>query len=260
VKLGLDDRRGQPIAVAVNGRGEAVVMWRSSKRRATVRAIDSKGRPMRAVDLGHTEGADVYSIALADKGRWVAGMKTQRITKGSSLPYVTATAIRGSVRSRTAQSATLETYEDASFGEQPIRVRMDSTGRPIAAWSSAEIISGPYSGTRHLVRVAGGGSDGRLGEPQTVRIEDEGVRLVDLETGPDGRAVVLWATTGVKIGGSTYENVPRKLHALYRAGSGQAFGPGEEIDTLTDGAAVAFDPVSDRPLAIWDTLRESFRD
>jgi len=241
----------------VNERGEAVVVWRGGNHGAVARAIDAKGRLLRAVDLGPTEGGDVYSVALSDKGRWLAAWQTQRMRKTGADPYLTVKAARGSLRASKAVTTQLDYYHYAGIPDAAIRVRMDSTGRPVVAWSSAEDLTGDVSGTRFLVRVASGTSDGRLGEPQTIRVEDRGAYLADLETGPDGRAVLLWSTAGVKI--PYYERVQPELHALYRAAPGQPFGPDEHIDALNDGAAVAFDPVSGRPLAIWDTLRESFR-
>jgi hypothetical protein len=256
IRIGLG---GIALATAVNARGEAVVMSPSSKG-VVVTPIDAKGALRKRAVLGRSQGTDTYGIGLAASGRWVAAWQTHTVTRTGASPNYDVMAFRGSIRTTTVKRAALDSYVyGGGVAPQSIRVTMDSTGRPIVAWSSAELLTGPYSGTRQLVRVAGGGSDGRLGEPQTIRLEDEGALLADLETGPDGRAVLLWNTDGVKIGGEAYQYVPRQLHALYRAGAGQAFGPDESIDTLNDGAGVAFDPLSGRALAIWDTLRESFR-
>lgn len=257
LRLGREDRSGNRPAVAVNRHGDAVVVWRAANHRTFLTPIHRNGQLGTRLELGRSDGVDLYAAALGADGRWVAAWLTERRSTGRRRPP-SVSVFTGSLRSVKVRGGRLDSLQESVPGSRALHARVDSNGNPIVAWTSSEPAGEPFSGERRIVRYVMGTSGGALGQPETIRVADRNSFFADLETGPRGTAVLLW-TTSYGPSGSTGPQPPPELHARHRGGSDQAFGPDERLDDLVGVAAVAFDPTSGRPLAIWDSLRESFR-
>jgi hypothetical protein len=234
------------IAAAVNGHGDAVVMWRAANRRTYLRTIGRDGRVAKSVELGRTGGTDAYDVALTDAGRWTAGWVTYRRGKYGPSGAMSARAFRGRLRSRSFATVLADTSPIVDVPR--FRIELDSDGNALVAWSAIE----PRRDfTGYVARYAVGGST------ETVRLEDRNVFLSDVATGPGGRALLLFDTS---FGPPRPDNTqdPPRMFARYRPGSGQAFGPEEPIAPGGRPQA-AFDPLSGRPMAVLGALAESFR-
>ena len=255
VQLGAAYHHGTPPAVAVNRRGEAVVMWRARNLRTVLTPIGRTGRIGTAIVLGRTDATDRYAAALADDGRWVAAWITQRFFARGGFGPATVSGFTGSIHGRTSRGRQLDTLQESVPGSRQLHARVDSGGDALVAWQSSEYLTGPVSGERRIVRYATGARE--LGDPETIRVEDRHAFLADLETGPRGQAALLWYTSNGPNDAAPQE--PPRLYARHRPAAAQPFGSDEPIDDLVGMPAVAFDPGSARPLAIWDSLRESFR-
>jgi hypothetical protein len=241
------------IAAAVNERGEAAVMWRQRNRRTVVATIDREGRAAKPIELGRTGGSDTYALALNDAGRWFAAWITQAWNKYGPQGTPSVSAFSGTLGSRKLSGGQIDAAA-ASFGRTELALDLDSEGLPLLAWSSIE----PRPDfTGYVVRYVTGRADGELAPPQTISLPDRNVFLADLAAGRDGRAVIALDTSYGPQPPSGSQEPPRSF-ARYRPGSGHPFGPDEALGP-GGFAQVAFDPRSDRPLAVWGTLLESYR-
>lgn len=215
------------------------------------------------------QGGVLYAHALPASGD---PQPTQRLADVGPAPRVTALISdddRAIVAWADEASATTSVYLDASgsgvrFGAPRLLERLRNPGglryptsSPRLARLSSESVMLAWTGAqqgRWVVRTAAIDLNG-LRKTSTISTPGADALLSDLEPGPDGEALALWSEPQPTAGG----RLDARRQALFAARGIDAY-PGQTIfgqpEQLAppgpnEDATVAFDPASDRALALW---------
>jgi hypothetical protein len=206
--------------------------------------LPSRGAPRATQLLAHV-GADVHVSALLSDDEHGIVAWTQQLGRETAV-YLD----RSLAGVRFAAPQLLERFVDPSGvpspAASPLLVRLSSES-VLLAWAGA-------SGGRWVVHVAPVDLDGPI-VPSTIVATEGDALLAGLAAGPRGDALVLWsepAPTG-PAGTSPERQALLAAHVFDISPGRSAFGEVEVIapaGPLSD-ASVAFDPDSDRAIAVW---------
>lgn len=222
------------VATALDYRNEAFAAWAQSGGvyARALRAADSPPGP--AQRLG-SAGANPALVALvSDDGRAIVAWMTHEGARTRIYAVVSQPGISF------GPPTLLESYGDPGGVAPPagsLRLIRLSSGRVVIAWPGVEH-------DRYAVRLAHVSVAG-VQPPLTLSRPGAGALLEDLVAGPRGDWLALWAqghTLYASAGGLTPAGLP--LHA-----------PPEAVarDVADGSARAAFDPDSDRAIAVWRT-------
>lgn len=221
------------VTAAIGPRGDLVVAYaRDGRLEARVRRA---GHGFGSVqDLGPTAKgtATLIRAAVAASGRVYVAWATQQLSEGgpAGTPHIsTAVETAGSSRCRAAV-ARAETALSPTNGAT-LALRATPAGDAVLVWSSAAA-SVPSVVIETTTPSATFTAARRFTDPQPVD--------VDVATGSDGRATVVWSTEDGRV--STTHR---------RAGAG--FGPAESVAAPESARqpSVAYDPASGAPTVVW---------
>jgi hypothetical protein len=242
-------------AVAVNARGDALVVWErpvsgtTGTRAVYARLRTSRGNLAAARRLG--TGVPVLSIstALDDARRAVVAWLGQRVSEGDAESAATvkfAAALPGQPFSTERTIEVIDVRGTGRYVTAPgVRAAIGTDGRALLTWTG-------YRNGHFVVRAAPL-SGSVLGAAQIVSDPSTDSVLAALSTGPDGAAVVL-ARQGIGGNDPTSPSGGVTLAAAARAAGEATFGPLEIVHPSADYIdvpGVAFDPVHDDAVAVW---------
>ena len=244
--------KGQISTVAVNARGDALVVWRS-ERGVFARIRTARGGLSRTERLGDP-GQPVRAISAvltADRAAAVV-WEAQAVSEGdpASAATVDAAFKAPGTGHRFHSAQRLATVPRLSTGRyvagRAARAVLGSDGRIAAAWTA-------FDNGRFIVRAAGL-SGIRFAATETLSDPASDAILSDLDAGPNGGLAVAWVTglAGHDPGVGT-----PGLHVALRAPGAPAFPAPELVEqgVAPLDATVRFDPSTGRAVAAWNDLR-----
>jgi hypothetical protein len=228
------------VAVAVGPRGDVIVAW---EREGRIEArLRRRGRRLgRIVRVGR--GVKLSSrlrAAVARSGRaWVA-WSSQRLAGGDNGPFTLQNAVSHSRRSTFRPPQRLDRHPKRASDEATFDLALDADGSGFIAWST-------FDGERFRARLASAGPTGRFTRFETLSQPGYDAVVSDLATSSlAGEAIVVWSRL------DDASEVGTNVLAGYLPPTGGY--PGEELISRGDRArvpAVAFDPGSGLPTAVW---------
>jgi hypothetical protein len=233
----------QALSIAVDYRTDAIVAWRQGGA-IYARDLPASGAAHATQRLGPASVRPSISALISDDNRAIVAWAEQRGTQTSVYLDTSSTGVRFGA------AHLLESFTDPTGAPAPtssprlIRLSSESV---MLAWTGAQ--SGHW-----VVRSAAIDLNGLRGVRTISPVGGDSL-LTDLEPGPDGEALALWgAPQRTSQGG-----LDLSRQAIYAARGIDAapgktiFARPEQISPVQANSdpTVAFDPASDRALALW---------
>ena len=238
---------GRPgaVAAAVGQGGDVLVAWVRGGLGGGRAVVEARYRPAGGSwgpidDLGAAVYPEtVLSAAVAPNGRaYVTWQTAVRSEAETSLTVSAAVRPAGTARFHGAQVLERVTARTPNDGRaDPVLTLAGAGAGALFAWTG-------WEGTIWRVRVAGTDSRGRFGPPQSVSAAGRNSGLGALAALPNGRASLVWSDLD-------FEGVPYNVLAAGRPPSGQFGAPEQVSDSAVDVPAVAINPVTGQPTAVW---------
>ena len=232
--------RVNAVATAVGPSGDVVVAWERAGR------VEARiGRPGhrlgRIVRVGHgVHLGTKLRAAVSAKGRvWVAWSSQALSEGGDNGPFSLRVAVSRSHSSRFAPAQNLDSYAGRVHDESRFDLALDRLGKGVVAWSA-------YDSGHFRARVARLTSDGAVSRADTLSPPGYDAVVGDLAVSPEGDLVAVWSRL------DAVGEIGTSVLAGYVPASGAYTG--EEQVSRGDRAnqpAVAFDPVTGFPTAVW---------
>jgi hypothetical protein len=231
------------LTVSLDFRTDAIVAWRQ-KGALYAHDLPASGREQPTQRLASVGPTPRVTALISDDNRAIVAWADQRGRTTSVYLDASAGGVRfGSPRllERFSNPAALP-YPAAS----PRLVRLSSESVMIA-WSGAQ--HGHWVVRTAAIDLNGLGSIATVSNPATDSL------LSDLQPGPDGEALALWTEPQPKPGGGldTHSQALLAARGIDAFPDRTIFGSPEQIAPpgANDDATLAFDPNSDRALALW---------
>jgi hypothetical protein len=229
------------VAVGIGPRGDVVVAWeREGRIEARVRRRGHRlGRTVR-VGSGAKLGTRLRA-AVGRKGRvWLAWSSQQASEGGDVGPFTLRTAVTRRGRATFHRKRRLDRYSRRANDEATFDLALDRGDNGFVAWST-------FDGQKFRARLAIAGPSGRFTAFETLSAPGYDAAVRDLATSRRrGEAIVVWSRL------DDVGEVGTSVLAGYRPPAGP--NTGEELVSRGDRArvpAVAFDPESGLPTAVW---------
>ncbi len=238
--------RIEALAVALDYRTDAIAAWLQGGY-LYARSLPHTGPRPPARRLTHIEGHPQLAALISDDGRAILAWSEREGDHTSVYAEITEPGIRF------VAPRLLERFRDPGGAPPPegsLRLARLSSGRVLLAWPGA-------SGGRYVVRLAHV-SVGGVQAPRTIAAGDRGgdAVLADLTPGPRGDALVLWNDANARAGRQLNRSIFAAYATLSPAGV-PLLGSAERVapSGAVGGPVAAFDPDSDRAIAVWRTAR-----
>lgn len=229
------------VTVAVGPRGDVVVAWeREGRIEARIRRPGGRLGRVRRVGRGAKLGTRLRA-AVGRRGRvWVAWSSQQTSEGGDIGPFTLQSAVTKRGRITFQAPRQLDRYDRPASDEATFDLALDRRDNGYVAWST-------FDGQRFRARLASAGRSGRFVRFETLSQPGYDAVVSDLATSRrSGEAIVVWSRL------DDVGEVGTSVLAGYRPPTGAY--PGEEQVSRGDRArvpAVAFDPASGLPTAVW---------
>jgi hypothetical protein len=231
------------LTVSLDFRTDAIVAWR---QKGALYAHDLPGseRAQPTQRLAAVGPTPHIAVLISDDNRAIVGWADQRGTATSIYLDASAAGVRfGAPR-------LLERFHDPAGlpypATSPRLVRLSSESVMIA-WTGAQ--HGHWVVHTAAIDLNGLGSIATVSDPSADSL------LSDLQPGPNGEALVLWTEPQPKAGGGldTHDQALLAARGIDAFPDHTIFGAPEQIAPpgANDDATLAFDPNSDRALALW---------
>jgi hypothetical protein len=226
--------------VAINARGDVVILWdrfrRRGRRDVFGQILTASGKLRARQRVGVAPAGPHYRIALTNDRRVVAAWVAQEVNEcyAHAGEIAVAQAGKGGRFGRARRLTTLTITGCGRYASGPaVQFARAPDGRVLIAWTGNE-------GTRWVVRA---GELGATGVQRVAVVSDRAsdTILADLAVGPRGEAIILLAD-GV---GGADPTGPNRLLAVTRGATPESFTAPELIaDKAGLGSSVAFDPTT----------------
>jgi hypothetical protein len=231
------------LTVALDFRSDAIVAWRQNGW-LYAHDLPASGRPQTTQRLARVGPAPRIAALISDDDRAIVAWADQRAGTTSVYLDVSSSGVRF------GSSHLLERFVDPDPlpypATSPRLVRL-STESVMLAWTGAQ--DGHW-----VIRTAAIGLDG-LRAASTISDPHADSLLSDLQPGPAGEAVALWAEPQRGADGRLDPGDQALLSArgISAASGVTVFARPEQLAApgANDGATLAFDPASDRAIAVW---------
>jgi hypothetical protein len=228
------------LAVAVGPRGDVVVAW---EREGRIEArIRRRGRGLgRVIRVGSgVKLGTRLRAAIGRRGRvWIA-WSSQRLAGGENGPFTLQSAVSYLRRYRFARPRPLDRHEGRAHDEASFDLALDGDDNGFIAWST-------FLGGRFRARLASADRSGHFSRSIDLSQTTYDAVVSDLATSRrSGEAIVVWSRL------DDVREVGTNVLAGYLPPT--AAYPGEELISRGDRArvpAVAFDPATGLPTAVW---------
>ena len=236
--------RIEALAVALDYRTDAIAAWEQGGY-LYARSLTHTGAPAPARRLAHVGADPQLATLISDDGRAIIAWSEREGEHTSVYTEITDPGISFVAR------RLLERYGDPGGAPPPegsVRLARLSNGRVLLAWSGA-------SGGRYVVRLAHVSVSG-VQAPRTIAASENGqdAVLTDLAPGPRGDALVLWNDAS-RHGGRLLSRSIFAAYATLSSAGLPLLGSAERVaqSGAQAGPVAAFDPDSDRAVAVWRT-------
>jgi hypothetical protein len=233
----------QALTVGLDFRSDAIAAW-SQNGALYARDLPASGQPRATQRLARVGSEPRVTAVISDDNRAIVAWADERA--GTTSIYIDIS--RSAVRFGSPQL--LERFVD------PGSLRYPSTSPRLVRLSSESVMlawTGAQDG-RWVIRTAAIGLDG-LRPASTISDPDADSLLSDLQPGPDGEAIALWTEPRRSVDGQLDTGDQALLAARgVSAASGITVFAGPEqlaVAGANDDATLAFDPSSDRAIAVW---------
>ena len=241
---------GNLLDTAYGANGDLVVTFQRTRSKAVSQRtlelavrVKRHGRAFGAIQsLGPSLGSSSIATAVTPTGAAVVAWGTQDGGEGVEEPWIVRAAL---LRSRARRFSTTQLLDRGLTARPvgPVSAAIGRDGTATVAWS------GMAAANRELtypVRVATALPAGRFSAP--TRLASNGAAR-GVVTARDGATTVLWGLLTDPEG----EVVDRILASRRPAGAGQFAAPEQvsQDETAVNNAAIALNPQSDRPTALW---------
>jgi hypothetical protein len=233
----------QALTVSLDFRTDAIAVWRQ-RGALYARDLPASGRPQPTQRLAGAGPAPRVTALISDDNRAIVAWADERA--GTTSVYLDAS----SSGVRFGRARLLERFAD------PAGLAYPSTSPRLVRLSSESVMMA-WSGAQHgrwVVRTAAIDLNG-LRRISTISDARADSLLSDLQPGPDGEAIALWTEPQRTAGGhlDVREQAVLAARGIDAFPGMTIFGAPEQIVTTgpNDNATLAFDPATDRALAVW---------